>query len=126
MFLMKFNGVLLSMLDVAMQVALSLHSFPTGPSRQQKTVLGRTPQVRASCSRQPVRKEALEGEDRTDPERTWLAWALGPGWALSVAQGEDLGAVLGDGDRVLEMSRQGTVRGDHGPPVGEHAVLLSS
>src|SRR6185312_4304559 len=35
----------------------------------------------------------------------------------SVDRGEDLGTVLGDGDGVLEMGREGAVRGAHGPAV---------
>src|SRR5205814_908464 len=31
--------------------------------------------------------------------------------------GQDLGAVVGDGDGVLEVGRQGAVGGDHGPAV---------
>src|SRR5256885_11238649 len=32
--------------------------------------------------------------------------------------GQDLWTVIGDGDGVLEVRRQGSVRGDHGPAVG--------
>src|SRR4026208_1294174 len=47
-------------------------------------------------------------------------------YRLAVEHRQDLGPVLGDGDRVLEVGRERPVGGHHGPPVGPHAVLLAS
>src|SRR6201988_5146153 len=46
-------------------------------------------------------------------------------YRLALQHRQDLRPVLGDGDRVLEVSRQRPVGGHHGPPVGEDAVLLA-
>ena len=42
--------------------------------------------------------------------------------ALRSREGEDLGAVVGDGDGVLEVGGAAAVGGDDGPAVVEHSV----
>src|SRR6266566_2920283 len=53
------------------------------------------------------------------PERTASIGGRGEDRLPAVSGGQDLVAVLGDRDRVLEVRGEALVGGDHRPPVGE-------
>src|SRR3954453_3815055 len=66
------------------------------------------------------------GRERSPSILAVLAlWAL-PALDRPLPSGQDLGAGFGDGDGVLEVRCEGTIRRPHGPPVGHHACAVAA
>src|SRR6476619_3885072 len=90
-----------------------------GPPPESQSDISLTGQRRrASSDRQKVAICFRSGVHRYLFRGWWVA-----GWWASTREGEDLGAVVGDGDGVLEVGGAAAVDGDDGPAVVEHLGL---
>src|SRR4051812_28974088 len=73
----------------------------------------------------PLRDPAAPPKPSSTPATSELAARKGNNSPIvppvRLGEGEDLGAVVGDGDGVLDVGRQRSVGGDNAPAVGQRA-----
>src|SRR5216683_5320155 len=80
----------------------------------------------APCGRSPARPGTSRwaaARPPCPPPRSRPLWPCPGALDALIQQGQDLGAPLGDRDRVLEVGGPASVDGHCGPPVLEHAHL---